>query len=206
MEKKTNIILRLKHIFIKNILFAVCGIVVIIITVTSIMLLVPSKKEEKIFFENKIIKSTVVKNENKNSLADNKESVTRQTQASTPLEEDIITVIEDDITVNSSDDNEIDPSHLLHKNFLEENQEEIELFETEVIEETEAAKVRVDGKGHVAFMNSPEGFNRGVQEVAEDIAMRYFEIFQDAETVRLSLIIGGGVRSAHTFYRKEIYH
>ena len=176
--------MQLKQIFIKNRLFAVCGIAVIIISIA----LLTSKKEEKNLSENKTIKSIVVKNENKKSIA-------HQTQ--TPLKKKI--------TINSSDNNKIDPSHLLRKNFLEEYQEEIELFETEVIEETEAARVRVDGKGHVAFMNSPEGFKRGVQEVAEDIATRYFEIFQDAQTVRLHLIIGGGVRGAHTFHRKEIY-
>jgi len=192
MEKKLNIILLSKQILIKNTLFVVCGIALIIITVTSIILLVPSQKEEKNLSGNKTIKPTVVKNENENVLfADNnKKPVTRQTQTSTPSKENR--------TVNSS--------YYNRKKFLEEYQEEIELFETEVIEETEAARVRVDGKGYVAFMNSPEGFNRGVQEVAEDIAMRYFETFQDAETVRLSLIIGGGVRGAHTFYRKEIYH
>jgi uncharacterized protein YxeA len=86
-------------------------------------------------------------------------------------------------------------------------QNPVEEFMNEYInaatEETDATEVVMDTPGYAAFRIDPG--NRGdVPETAENLARIYFEMFPDEERIRISLLIGGGVRGARTYKRDDV--
>lgn len=81
-----------------------------------------------------------------------------------------------------------------------------EQYEAYVLKVTDAEHVRVeststDGRGYVAFMARPEGFERGIPSVMQELAQIYLDTYQDAPAITLSLVIGGGVKGQMTFLR-----
>ncbi len=103
----------------------------------------------------------------------------------------------------------------------------LNLFQDRVLTHTSARRVRVETKfvpvkaassspssngaaqqddpnsglpGYVAFTIGAEAFNeQGVKSAMEAIATEYLLQFPDAPYVRVALVVGGGVRTAHTF-------
>ena len=70
-------------------------------------------------------------------------------------------------------------------------------------EETDATEVVMDTPGYAAFRIDP--IKRGnVPEIAENLAKIYFQMFPDEERIRISLLIGGGVRGARTYKRDDV--
>ena len=89
------------------------------------------------------------------------------------------------------------------------SQNPVEEFKDEYInsatEETDATEVVMDTPGYVAFRIDPR--KRGdVPEIAENLAKIYFEMFPDEARIRISLLIGGGVRGARTYKRDDLMY
>jgi hypothetical protein len=95
--------------------------------------------------------------------------------------------------------------------------QKIETFESEVLKNTHAVRVRVEtpqlvnpqeydsnsvgsAPGYVAFMASPQAMEEGVYHTMVDIAQHYFGQFPEAQRVTVALVIGGGVRERETFF------
>jgi len=81
-----------------------------------------------------------------------------------------------------------------------------EQYEAYALKTTDAQRIRVEstsaeGRGYVAFMARPEGFDRGIPTVMEELAQIYLDTFTDAPAITLSLVIGGGIKGQLTFLR-----
>ncbi len=91
-------------------------------------------------------------------------------------------------------------NHRVAQNTVKEFMDE---YINSATEETDATEVVMDNPGYAAFRIDPG--NRGdVPEIAGNLAKIYFEMFPDEKRIRISLLIGGGVRGARTYKRDDV--
>jgi hypothetical protein len=68
--------------------------------------------------------------------------------------------------------------------------------------DAESAKALAEAEtspGYVAYVSTTQGFEKGVDQVMEEIAEEYVQSFPEAPRVTVGLIVGGGIRKQGTF-------